>query len=180
MNVWIENTTSKNDHGGLGWEFGKCIWSPAVDRRGAERQYSIMRSVKKGDRVINCYDAVIRGISIAECDCYTIHDRPPHPEPWGYANKFYRFNLSDFTELEDPVPLKQLVERYKDVIRDDIETNRPKYYLYSWWPKSEFYPDGRIVLSQGRFLARGTPALVKMMCELLHLDEQKLLRSVRP
>jgi len=172
--VWIENTTSKHDHGGPGWEFGKCIWSPARDRRKVEGRYKIMRSVKKGDRVINCYDSVVRGTSIADGDCLEIYDRPPIPKPWGYAMSFFRVNLRDYLPLQQPLTLKELVDRHKEEIRDDIVNNRPTYYLFSWWPPSSFYPEGRVVLSQGRFLARATPALLRMLCEHLKQKETAL------
>ena len=53
--VWIEITKSEHDHGGKGWGFGKCLWSPETDRRGSDR-YAIMREVKKGDLVIHFYE----------------------------------------------------------------------------------------------------------------------------
>ena len=28
-NIWLENTKSAHQHGGHGWEFGTCVWSPS-------------------------------------------------------------------------------------------------------------------------------------------------------
>jgi len=32
--VWIEDTKSEHQHGGPGWEFGTCLWSPSTDEKG--------------------------------------------------------------------------------------------------------------------------------------------------
>lgn len=157
--VWIENTTSKYDHGGCGWEFGVCIWSPARDRRGAVGKYRIMQQVQIGDRVINCCDGKIRGTSRVATICDSTSDRPPNPGPWSYANSFFRFNLTDFNELADPIELREIIAKHKAEIEVDIENNRPKYFLFSLYPRSEFYPEGKVVLGQGRFLATTTPCL---------------------
>lgn len=169
--VWIENTTSKGDHGGAGWEFGTCVWCPAKDRRGSEGKYKIIREVKAGDLVINCYDGVIRGTSRAKNACYTTNNRPTNPGDWGYATAYCRFDLENFHELPSRVPVRKLIERFKDELSREIETAHPPYYLFSWWPRSQWYPEGRVVISQGRFLARATPMLCRLIDSLAGLDE---------
>jgi hypothetical protein len=32
--VWVEKTKASHGHGGEGWEFGTCLWSPATDKSG--------------------------------------------------------------------------------------------------------------------------------------------------
>lgn len=169
--LWIENTTSKHDHGGAGWEFGSCIWSPAHDRRGAEGKYRIMRSVRESDRVINCNDGVFCGLSTVATECKTLQEGPPNPGPWAFAKQFYRIDLRDYRELPNPVSIAALTERYTEEIKSDIKLHRPKYFLFALYPESEFHPTGKIVLAQGRFLARATPKLGSLLAKLLDLDE---------
>ena len=175
--VWIENTTSKYEHGGPGWEFGTCIWSPATDRRGVEGKYKIMRLVQTGCPIINCYDNAIRGVSMADGDCFTTDNSPPNAGPWAYARNFHRINLRDYKAVAQPISLKSIVDEHKDDISREIETERPKYNLFSWWPPSDFYPSGRVVPSQGRFLASATPLLCKIICEMAGSD-RSLFESV--
>ena len=40
--IWIEITKSEHKHGGYGWEFGTCLWSPNRNRAGSD-SYSLMR-----------------------------------------------------------------------------------------------------------------------------------------
>lgn len=54
MTTFIEITKSDHQHGGMGWEFGTCLWSPTQNRAGSDR-YSIMRVPEAGDRVIHVY-----------------------------------------------------------------------------------------------------------------------------
>lgn len=54
-NVYIEITKSDHLHGGVGWEFGQCLWSPNRNRAGHDR-YSLMREPKVGDLVLHFYN----------------------------------------------------------------------------------------------------------------------------
>lgn len=40
--VWVEITRDEHGHGGEGWGFGTCLWSPERDNAGHDR-YAIMR-----------------------------------------------------------------------------------------------------------------------------------------
>ena len=141
--VWIENTTSKFDHGGPGWEFGSCVWSPAKDRRAVEGRYKIMREVQAGDLFINCYDGVITGTSKAKGRCTTVKERPPNPGPWAYASSFHRIELEAYQPAVKKETLNHVALMFREKIRDEIESSHPTYYLFSWWPITEFHPKGR-------------------------------------
>src|SRR5262245_1634416 len=54
MVTFIEISKSEHQHGGAGWEFGKCLWSPTRNKIGSDR-YSIMRVPEVGDQVIHVY-----------------------------------------------------------------------------------------------------------------------------
>ena len=161
MDIWLQVASRKSSTDNQGWGLGECIWSPSEDRRGSIRQYKIMFSVVPGDVVINCANGQIVGFSRASAACRTVQNRPPDPGPWAYSRSFFRVELTGFYEFSKPVSLKDVADRFKDEISADIEANRPRYYLFSWYPKSEFYPDGKLALAQGRFLARSTPVLIE-------------------
>lgn len=173
MSVWVEVSTNKFHHGGQGWEFGTCIWSPSTDRRGLLGRYRIMLDVTEGDLVINCCDFVVRGVSIVAGACIASKEKPPNPGLWGYAKTFFRIPLADYRPQEHGPSIPQIAREHKDEISKDIMLNRPKYYLFSWCQPSEWNPSGKLVLSQGRFLARATPVLAKII--LSYLNDARVL-----
>jgi hypothetical protein len=58
--VWIEDTKSAHGHGGPGWEFGSCLWSPSRADGGID-YYALMREPAPGDLVIHFNDGEIVG-----------------------------------------------------------------------------------------------------------------------
>src|SRR5262245_35698840 len=74
--IWFENTKSSHEHGGAGWEFGTCLWSPSRDKGGKD-WYKSMRLVQPGDLVINVSDKELHGISVAKSPCEERSDEPP-------------------------------------------------------------------------------------------------------
>ena len=58
MTTFVEITKSDHQHGGAGWEFGTCLWSPTKTASGGDR-YSIMREPRPGDDVIHLYNEVL-------------------------------------------------------------------------------------------------------------------------
>ncbi len=167
MQVWIEAASGRDNHGGEGWELGRCVWSPAHDRLGRTQKYGIMSAPRVGDVVINCSAGEIIGISRVGRLAETTTSGPPNPGPWGYARSFFRLNLDNYLQFDSRVMLNEVAKRFFDRIREDIEINRPKYYLFSLYPPSERYPSGKLVLAQGRFLARSTAILDGCIAECL-------------
>ena len=49
--VWVEVSTDPA-HGGAGWGFGTCLWSPVTNRAGA-RRYQVMEEPQKGEGVLH-------------------------------------------------------------------------------------------------------------------------------
>ena len=87
MATYVEITKSDHGHGGAGWEFGTCLWSPSRNRAGGDR-YSIMREPQQNDRVIHIYrqewpdgkrDTRIAGESKISNPCHEIIEEPPSP-----------------------------------------------------------------------------------------------------
>jgi hypothetical protein len=66
--VWLEMTQSSHEHGGPGWEFGTCLWSPTKNRAGQD-WYRPMREPQAGDRVVHCLDSQLVGESVVARPC---------------------------------------------------------------------------------------------------------------
>jgi hypothetical protein len=161
MSVWLQICSHSGNPEGSGWGVRESIWSPSEARSGSMRQYRVMLSVRPGDLVINCQRGQVLGFSDVKQACQTLSDRPPNPGPWGYARSFLRIPLHKFHALHEPISMSSLVTDFGKEIAADIQANRPKYYLFSWHPVSEFNPVGKLVLAQGRFLAQSTPVLTE-------------------
>jgi hypothetical protein len=131
-----------------------------------------------GEYVINCEAGIIKGTSVVSAACRVVKDSPPAAGPWRYSREFYRVELAAYEALKTTLPLRLVVSRCFDTIRDDIETHRPTYYPFSLYPRSVHYPNGRIHVSQGRFLAKSTPTLSACVFDLLD-DEDKQSPQVR-
>lgn len=50
--VFVEITKSVHQHGGAGWEFGRCLWSPTRNRAGQD-PYRLMREPQRDDLVLH-------------------------------------------------------------------------------------------------------------------------------
>src|SRR5262245_53760426 len=79
--IWFENTKSGHEHGGSGWEFGVCLWSPSKNRGGKD-WYRVMREVRKGDLILHSCDGDFHCVSHAKGACQERSDEPPKPAEW--------------------------------------------------------------------------------------------------
>ncbi len=172
MPNWFHVTTGKGNPPGCGWAPGECIWSPSSNRRGSVAHYGIMREVRPGDQVVVCVNGSICGVAAVGEACKEVNVGPPDCGAWSYARSFFRTELVAFNAFSSPIGLNTVAERFKHEIRQEMLAMKPTYYLYSWYPESEFYPGGKLVLGQGRFLARATPVLVKSVKQCLSAKDQ--------
>src|SRR5262245_52430445 len=88
--VWVESTRSDHLHGGVGWEFGTCLWSPSRNTAGQDR-YATMRMPQRGDLVLHIYrytwndgatERRLCGSSLVKDQFREIDDEPPSPGVW--------------------------------------------------------------------------------------------------
>lgn len=165
MNVWVEVASSKNDHGGPGWDYGTCVWCPSITTKGSLGTYKIILEAVEGDIVVNCLDGRITGWSVVDASCQKTSETPPKVGQFGYTKIFLRLPLRDYKEATVRPTIADVAKSRKAEITKDIETNRPKYYLFSLYPVSSFWPEGRVVLSQGRFFAKTTLTLARILFE---------------
>ena len=167
MAFWFHVTTGKGNPPGSGWAPGECVWSPSSNKRGSVAHYRIMLEVRPDDKMIVCVNGSICGIAAVETACKEVTSGPPDRGAWSYARSFFRIDLASYVAFATCVSLNKVAEQFKSGIRQEMIATRPTYYLYSWYPESEFYPGGKLVLGQGRFLARATPVLVESVKQSL-------------
>src|SRR5689334_14523802 len=105
--VWVEKTKSSHGHGGQGWEFGTCLWSPTTDKFG-KRIYENMIATRDGDLILHFYedapygrerDYYFCGVSVVDGGAHVTADEPPLSGEWSGRSKYFRINLRDFAPL---------------------------------------------------------------------------------
>ncbi|MEK4822630.1 MULTISPECIES: HNH endonuclease [Priestia] len=113
-NAFVEVTNL--EHGGLGWELGRCLWSP-VKNRGGSRSWEIMNKVSKGDIIFHIVklEGVYqwKGISIVTTPSKLLKASPPKPTKWFGMGPYYRIDLEEYLELNTPLSTKDLFKDYE-------------------------------------------------------------------
>jgi 5-methylcytosine-specific restriction endonuclease McrA len=114
--VYVEITKADHGHGGEGWEFGTCLWSPSHNRVGADR-YSIMRRPAPGDLVLHFYaqrwpdgahESRLAGRSRVAASARQVEEAPPSPGDWAGMAPYQRIELSGYDSFPKPLPLRTL------------------------------------------------------------------------
>ena len=140
--VWIEKTKASHEHGGTGWEFGSCLWSPSANAVG-HKIYEDMRAIQLGDLILHFYEDSWFGgedtyhfcaYSIVSSTCAERTDEPPKAGEWAGRGKYLRVELKNFTPFDKRLRLKNSSKRMK-----------PRLYL-------------RQVVQMGRSYFSGSPA----------------------
>jgi hypothetical protein len=117
--VWIEKTKSSHGHGGQGWEFGTCLWSPTRGKTG-QRIYINMERALKGDLVLHFYedspfgkvqDYYFCGISTVVQPAKVIDVEPPQPGDWAGRGRYFRIELDGFLPFVEPLAISDLIAR---------------------------------------------------------------------
>jgi hypothetical protein len=171
-NVWVEITRSDHGHGGPGWNFGACLWSPSRNKAGSDR-YGLMREPSPGDLVLHFYhhdwpdgvsDNRLCGRSIVARGYREVQTEPPSPGNWTGMAPYYRIDLKDYQPFPNPLPFSTLKEVYGDEIRREIVQIRPRSYPFNTYGDT-------IRTVQGIYLARCTPDLYVVLRQALRLEE---------
>lgn len=170
-NIFIEITKSEHIHGGPGWQFGTCLWSPSVDRGGRDR-YHLMRDIKKNDIIMHFYldtwtdgktETRIAGQSKVVKEYIEVTEEPPSPGEWANMSPYYKVQLTEYSSYSPPISLHKFLELYTDEVRTEIIEHQPKYY-----PFSTYRDEIRTV--QGMYIAKCTPTLYTLMQKALGLE----------
>jgi hypothetical protein len=170
MPTYIEITKSEHAHGGKGWEFGTCLWSPTKNRAGNDR-YSLMRSPEPRDRVIHVYhtehggslDTFIMGESRVARKVRVVDEEPPSPGDWAGMDNYYRIELTAYRQYTAPLPIRHFLEEYSGEILADLLQTRPRFFPFNT------HGDG-IRTVQGIYLARATETLTLLIDQALGIE----------
>lgn len=170
-NIWVEITKSEHKHGGVGWEFGTCLWSPSRNRAGNDR-YSLMRQPKRGDLVLHFYKDVwpdgkletrLCARSVVLKEFYRVSQEPPSPGNWAGMSPYYRIDLERFTTFQKTLPLKTLLEFYGGEIRRELKERGPLFYPFNTHGDS-------ITTVQGIYLAHCTTHLYLIIRDAMGVE----------
>jgi MoxR-like ATPase len=154
--VWLEFTKSSHLHGGPGWEYGTCLWSPSAASDGRD-WYSSMREAAPGDLVIHSCDSEITGFSFVREGFKELTHSPPSAGAWADRPAYYRIELRDYAPFNAPVSLSSFLQEHRDAIREEITSNRPSKYPFI------LERSGAIKTVQGGYLTTCTPRLYALL-----------------
>ena len=163
--VWIEDTkTAAHGHGGPGWEFGSCLWSPSSAEGGTDR-YSIMRELSADDLVIHLNDGDIVGWSRVAAPFQEVKEAPPNPGEWAGRPSYYRIPLRDYLQFPRVTPVAEFLLRNHIALLEELQTEAPKRYPFI------LYND-TVRRAQGAYLTRCTTKLYDLVRHEVYLDEE--------
>lgn len=160
--IFVEVTKTVHGHGGAGWEFGTCLWSPARNKAGHDI-YRLMRETQAGDLVLHILENQwepgsppenrFAGRSFVAAPCETNDDGPPSPGDWVNQAPYYRVALRGYESLPRSISLETFIGLFGQELRQDLKT-RPVYYPFT------LYGGGtQVRLRQGGYINECTPAL---------------------
>jgi predicted HNH restriction endonuclease len=128
--AFIEYTYSEHGHGGPGWEFETCLWSPTKDAGGSD-SYAVMREPDEGDLVIHVLDRELVGYSRVAEPFKEVSENPPNPGNWEGRPTYYRIELRDFQQTAESIPVSEICETYAEEIEREINLGAPKYFAFN-------------------------------------------------
>jgi 5-methylcytosine-specific restriction endonuclease McrA len=172
--AWLEITRDDHGHGGPGWEFGTCLWSPSRNRAGHDR-YRIMREPREGDAVIHCLhrrwpdgssESRFCGQSKVAGSAREIAQAPPSPGGWAGAAAYLRIDLRGYAGWPVALPLSTVMADYGNELLAETGEDAPRSYPF------DRYGD-RVRTVQGIYLARATPRLVGLLPDALGIEAAK-------
>lgn|GEM_PF-206575 len=128
--MWLEMSRDE-EHGGSGWAFSECLWSPSHKAPSGRWPYwEALLRVEEGDLVFHLrgrtHAAAFVGFSVADGAGYETRRRPKILKKYEYAESFYRVPLRDFSPFPDPVRLDDVIATQGSRIADYLKRNRAK------------------------------------------------------
>ncbi len=173
--VWMEITKSEHQHGGAGWEFGTCLWSPTSNARGA-RSYEVMRRPQMGDLVLHNYHfappdgaktaSYLCGWSLIAAPARVVTTEPPSAGDWAGRQEYYRIDLSDFEWLPTFLSISEFVASYGEELRGELTYHKAKFFPFT-------INDGQVRLNQGMYLTHVAEALYDLLAQALGVERQQ-------
>jgi hypothetical protein len=176
--VFIETTELTHEHGGSGWEFGTCLWSPTVNAAG-HKTYKLMREPMEGDLVIHIlkdYDdgkskrSHFTGFSYVSSPAEIGTAEPPSPGTWADRGTYYRIGIRTYTPLDPPVRVDRFLEDFETELRTEIDASHdgaPHYLPFT-------INRNMLRLNQGMYLTRCTPLVFSHLGTILQLSRPSI------
>lgn len=128
--MWLEMSRDFT-HGGAGWEFSRCLWSPAYKndaRRSKWPYWEALLRVRSGDYVLHLRGvgraAAFVGMSTCANTGFATSDRPSVTGQWSYAETFYRVPLRDWREFSEPLLLERVFEGRQKELTEYFTANK--------------------------------------------------------
>ncbi|OFZ20073.1 MAG: hypothetical protein A2X94_09165 [Bdellovibrionales bacterium GWB1_55_8] len=128
MSSWIEITNPT--HGGPGWEFGTCLWSP-VTNKGGVKSWELMRSLSPGDLVFHFLKQkpgdgyFLVAASRVSAAFQLVDVEPPEADRWSGMAPYYRVPVERFTKLSRPLAVDDILIRNREMLEREL-LNLPK------------------------------------------------------
>lgn len=157
---FLEYTYTKHSHGGTGWEFATCLWSPVKNKQGHD-SYAAMRLPETGDVVVHVRDRDFVGYSRVAEPFVETSQSPPSPGDWVGMSPFYRIELQDYESFPEALSGKGICETYSEEIEQELARDRPKYYA--------FKTGSRGVGFNQRYLSVLTPTIFDVLNKALRI-----------
>lgn len=162
--VWVEKTKASHGHGGEGWEFGTCLWSPTTNKSG-HQIYRNMTVARSGDLVLHFYEDVpfgkeqdhyFCGISIVSDRATVVSEQPPRAGEWAGRGNYFRVGLSSFSPFDDAVPLRGFAKDYNARILESLAHDEDSPFINY---------GGDVRLAQGKYLSRCGSLLYELLSQ---------------
>ena len=153
--VWIEDARTSG-HGGLGWEFGSCLWSPSAYEGGSD-SYALMRDPKIDDLVIHINTGNLVGWSYVSSPYRELTEAPPSPGPWAGRPSYYRIDLKGYKDFPQQISIRDFIKKHHAAIEEELQNDGPKRYPFI------LYGGKDIRYAQGSYLTRCTTKLYELI-----------------
>jgi len=163
--VFVEVTKTAHEHGGVGWEYGTCLWSPSRNKAGGDL-YRLMREVQAGDLVLHVLENEwepgstehrFAGRSLVSASYESRETPPPSPGDWANQSPYYRVPLRDYAPFPEAISLAAFIGLFDRELRADLK-RRPTYYPFT------LYAGGtQVRLRQGGYINECTPGLFALV-----------------
>ncbi|CAI2766320.1 HNH endonuclease [Flavobacterium collinsii] len=175
--IWIELRTNQTKYDS-GWNFSESIWAPTKKNNGQNWPYwYLVDEVVKGDLIFHI--SKIKGIesflgySTALTDGYITNDNPSLTNHvWSYSKSFYKVDLTDYKELNPPIPLSDFFSNNEPQLCEYFKINKAKKKD----KKRLFYviQSGKLRCQNGGYFSEFDNNLASKLIQTLSKERSKL------
>ncbi len=160
--VWVEKTKASHGHGGAGWDFGTCLWSPSANKSG-HRIYKNMVDANDGDLVLhfyedtyfgNLFDYYFCGMSLVDGSLEVRKEPPPQAGEWAGRSEYFRRYLRSFAPFVNPIPIENFIKSYETKLLGVLKSASDLPFIIY---------EGGVRLAQGKYLSKCNSELYELL-----------------